>query len=199
MQAPEGTRLQILEAAFETLRNEGFTGATSRAVAARGGFNPALIFYYFGSMDALLLATVDWTSERRLEAYRAALEDATSVEQLFAAATRLYREDRDSGHIDVVSQMIAGSIARSELAPEMVVRMQPWLKLCEETLDRVLAGSPQAAVIPTRELAHAVVTFYLGANLLTHLDPDRARTDAVFARLESLAPFLMLSLGDTRQ
>ncbi len=191
MQTPEGTRLQIVEAAFETLKAEGFTGTTSRAVAARGGFNPALIFYYFGSMDALLLATVDWTSERRLEAYRAAVADASTLEQLIAATTRLYREDRDSGHIAVVSQMIAGSIARSELAPEMIVRMQPWLELCEEVLDKILAGSPLATAIPTRELASAVVTFYLGANLLTHLDPDRARTDAVFARLEGLGPLVM--------
>jgi AcrR family transcriptional regulator len=191
MQTPQGTRLQIVEAAFETLKDEGFTGATSRAVAARGGFNPALIFYYFGSMDALLLATVDWTSERRLEAYRAVLADASTVEQLIAATTRLYREDRDSGHIAVVSQMIAGSIARPELAPEMIVRMQPWLELCEEVLDKTLAGSPLATAIPTRELASAVVTFYLGANLLTHLDPDRARTDAVFARLEELGPLMI--------
>jgi len=191
MQTPEGTRLQIVEAAFETLKAEGFTGTTSRAVAARGGFNPALIFYYFGSMDALLLATVDWTSERRLEAYRAAVADASTLEQLIAATTRLYREDRDSGHIAVVSQMIAGSIARPELAPEMIVRMQPWLELCEEVLDKILAGSPLATAIPTRELASAVVTFYLGANLLTHLDPDRARTDAVFARLEELGPLVM--------
>ncbi len=191
MQTPEGTRLQIVEAAFETLKAEGFTGTTSRAVAARGGFNPALIFYYFGSMDALLLATVDWTSERRLEAYRAAVADASTLEQLIAATTRLYREDRDSGHIAVVSQMIAGSIARPELAPEMIVRMQPWLALCEEVLDKILAGSPLATAIPTRELASAVVTFYLGANLLTHLDPDRARTDAVFARLEGLGPLVM--------
>jgi AcrR family transcriptional regulator len=190
MQTPEGTRLQILEAAFETLRDEGFTGTTSRAVAARGGFNPALIFYYFGSMDALLLATVDWTSERRLDAYRAALANATSVEQLVAAATKLYHEDRDSGHVAVVSQMIAGSIARPELAPHMIVRMQPWLQLCEEVLENILDGSPLAVAVPTPELAYAVVTFYLGANLLTHLEPDHARTDAVFGRLEELGPLV---------
>src|SRR5919201_4754438 len=154
---PEGTRDQILAAALATLREDGFAAATSRAVAARGGFNQALVFYYFGSMDALLLAALDRTSEERLAAYRAALADARSLDDVVTMATRLYREDRDSGHIDVVSQMIAGSIARPELAPEMVVRMQPWLKLCEETLDRVLADSPPAAVIPTREIAYAVV------------------------------------------
>jgi AcrR family transcriptional regulator len=187
---PEGTRDQILAAALATLREDGFAAATSRAVAARGGFNQALVFYYFGSMDALLLAALDRTSEERLAAYRAALADARSLDDVVTMATRLYREDRDSGHIDVVSQMIAGSIARPELAPQMIERMQPWIDLSEEVLGRVAGETPIGAAIPTRELAYAVVTFYLGANLLTHLDPDRARTDALVARLAELEPLV---------
>src|SRR3954463_14280312 len=70
MQAPDGTRNQILRAAFDTLEDKGFAAATSRAVAERGGFNQALVFYYFGSMDALLLAALDWTNERRREPVR---------------------------------------------------------------------------------------------------------------------------------
>src|ERR671931_2926269 len=115
MQHPEGTKEQILGAALETLRHDGFAAATSRAVAARGGFNPALVFYYFGSMDALLLAALDRTSETRLAAYRRALADAQTLAEVVAAAGPLYEEDRASGHIDVLSQMVAGSVARPEL------------------------------------------------------------------------------------
>src|SRR2546423_14458453 len=129
MQATEGTREQILGAAFATLREDGFAAATSRAVARRGGFNQALVFYYFGSMDALLLAALDWTNDRRLTAYRTALADAGSVEQVLETAGRLFEEDVESGHITVVSQMIAGSVARPKLAPEMLERMTPWLEL----------------------------------------------------------------------
>src|SRR3954465_10193576 len=97
MQAPDGTRNQILRAAFDTLEDKGFAAATSRAVAERGGFNQALVFYYFGSMDALLLAAPDWTNERRLSAYRAALADAKTLDEVFATAARLFEEDRESG------------------------------------------------------------------------------------------------------
>src|ERR671935_931100 len=159
------TKQRVVAAALETLKEEGFAAATSRAVATRGGFNQALVFYYFGSMDALLLAALDWTSEERLDAYRAALADARTVDELLAAASRLYREDRDSGHISVVSQMIAGSIVRRELAPEMIVRMQPWIDLTEQVLERVLTGAGLPRSIPTRDLAYAVATFYLGVNL----------------------------------
>ncbi|OLD97977.1 MAG: hypothetical protein AUG91_10150 [Actinobacteria bacterium 13_1_20CM_4_69_9] len=188
MQAPDGTRNQILRAAFDTLEDKGFAAATSRAVAERGGFNQALVFYYFGSMDALLLAALDWTNERRLSAYRAALADAKTLDEVFATAARLFEEDRESGHVTVVSQMIAGSVARPELAPETLKRMQPWLELCEQTLERVLGTSPLAQALPTRDLAYAIVNFYLGANLLTHLEGDRARADELLARLRALEP-----------
>lgn len=188
MQPPDSTRDQILRAAFDTLEDRGFAAATSRAVAERGGFNPALVFYYFGSMDALLLAALDWTNEQRLSAYRTALADAQTLDEVFATAARLFEEDRESGHVTVLSQMIAGSVARPELAPETLKRMRPWLELCEQTLERVLGTSPLAQALPTRDLAYAVVTFYLGANLLTHLEGDRARADELLARLRELEP-----------
>lgn len=188
MQAP--TREQILQAAFDTIKDKGFAAATSRAVAQQGGFNQALVFYYFGTMDALLLAALDWTNERRLAAYRTALADAQTVEELFATAARLFEEDRESGHVTVVSQMIAGSIGRPELTPETLMRMEPWLALCEETLERILGSSPLAQTLPTRDLAYAVVTFYLGANLLTHLEGDRARADELLGRLRELEPLV---------
>lgn len=188
MQAPDGTRDQILRAAYDTLADRGFAAATSRAVAERGGFNQALVFYYFGSMDALLLAALDWTNEQRLSAYRTALADAKTLDEVFTTAARLFEEDRESGHVTVVSQMIAGSVARPELAPETLKRMQPWLELCEQTLERVLGTSPLAQALPTRDLAYAIVTFYLGANLLTHLEGDRARAEELLARLRELEP-----------
>lgn len=189
----ETTRRQIVEAALETLKTEGFAGATSRAIGRAGGFNPALIFYHFGTLDGLLLAALDRTSEERLERYRQTVAEAKSVDELVAEVARLYAEDRERGHMTVISQMVAGSIARPELARAMVARMEPWLELCEEAIDKGFRWLELPELVPRRELAYAFVTFYLGVNLMTHLDEDRARTDALFARLEAVAPFLASS------
>jgi AcrR family transcriptional regulator len=183
----EKTRDRIVDAALETLKKEGFAGATSRAIARAGGFNQALIFYHFGSLDGLLLAALDKTSAERLQRYREAVDRAGSAEELAEVAATVYAEDRDRGHMTVVSQMVAGSVARPELAREVVARMEPWIELCEDALRKALAGSPAAEAIPLRDLAYAVVTFYLGLNVLTHLDEDR-RTEAVVAQLQQLAP-----------
>jgi AcrR family transcriptional regulator len=184
-----GTRQQIVEAALETPKREGFAGATSRAIARAGGFNPALIFYHFGTLDQLLLAALDHTSAERLERYRAAVAAAETVEELVAVVAGIHAEDRETGHTTVVAQMIAGSVARPELAPELIARMQPWIALCEEGLAKGFDRLGLPAPLSPAELAHAVVTFYVGVNLLTHLDEER-RIDTFFAQLQILAPAL---------
>ncbi len=184
-----GTRLQIVEAALETLKREGFAGATSRAIARAGGFNQALIFYHFGSLDALLLAALDHTSAERLERYRKAVDEAGTVEELLSVAARVHAEDRRTGHTTVVAQMIAGSVARPELAPQMIARMEPWIDLCEQALAKALDRLRLTTPLPLRDIAYAVATFYLGVNLLTHLD-ERGRIDRLFSRVESLAPIV---------
>ncbi|MGD0455999.1 MAG: TetR family transcriptional regulator, partial [Solirubrobacteraceae bacterium] len=53
------TKLKIAEAALETLKQRGFAGASAREIAGVGGFNQALIFYHFGSVQKALLAALD--------------------------------------------------------------------------------------------------------------------------------------------
>jgi AcrR family transcriptional regulator len=185
----QDTRSQIAEAALEALKTVGFAGATSRAIARIGGFNQALIFYHYGNLEALLLAALDLTSEARLARYREAVDGATTLEELMRVAKEIYREDSDSGHVAVISQLVAGSMARPELAKGVVERVDPWVDFCEHAIRKVLAGSPLEDALPVRELAYGAVSFYLGANLLTHLG-GAAPTQALFGQAEALAPTL---------
>jgi len=57
--AGEGdSRQQILDAARELFAEKGFERTTMRAVGERAGVDPALISYWFGSKDGLLLEAV---------------------------------------------------------------------------------------------------------------------------------------------
>src|SRR5712691_4294343 len=101
------TAQTIVEATLETLRDEGFAGATSRAIARRGKFNQALIFYHFGSLENLLLTAFKQTSEQRLERYRQVIAPIVTLDELVPAMGNLWREDKAAGHVRVVAQMIA--------------------------------------------------------------------------------------------
>jgi AcrR family transcriptional regulator len=194
--ASRDTPTRIVEAALETLKRDGFAGATSRAIARAGGFNQALIFYHFGNLDALLLAALDRSSAERLERYRRAIAEAETVEDLLSVAAGVHAEDRETGHTVVVAQMIAGSVARPELAPQLVARMEPWIDLCEDALAKGFDRLALAPPVSLRDAAYAVVTFYVGVNLLAHLD-ERRTIDGLVGRLAELAP-VVSALAGTR-
>jgi len=176
---------RIAAAAFETLRTEGFAGASSRAIARRGGFNQALVFYHYGSLEALLLAALQRSSEERLARYRERIEDIADLPELLAVLAELHAEDEESGHMRVVSQLVAGSLNRPELGRGVLAVMGPWVELAREALERVLPRE-----VPAADLAYAIVVFYFGINLISHLDPDDRRPDALLERARELAPLL---------
>lgn len=187
---PSGTKARIVEAALETLRDEGFAGASARAIARRGGFNQALVFYHFGSVTNLLLAALDETSRRRMTAYRAALEDTDGPEELLEVALRIYREDLATGHITVLAELIAGSLTVPGLKTEIVARMEPWIDFAEEAIRRGFEGSLLADALPTRELAYAVVALYLGVEMISLLEADDGRIESLFATARAMASLL---------
>lgn len=192
---PASTKERIIEAAFSTLKEEGFAGTSARAIARRGGFNQALIFYHFGTLNDLLLATLDKTSADRMSRYRDSMGKATSVDDKIQTATRLYREDLGSGHITVISEMVAGSLARPDLGPEVVARMEPWIAFTEGVISDLLTGSIFESAVNARTLAFAVVALYLGVDLLSHLDQDKSRAEALFQMAGAMGPFLAPIFG----
>jgi AcrR family transcriptional regulator len=184
------TKDRIVLAAVETLKYEGYAGTSARDIARRGGFNQALIFYHFGSVNRLLLAALDHTSAQRMERYRAAVKEARGLEELLEVAARMYREDLEAGHITVVSELMAGSMAHPELRAEVMARMDPWIDFAESVIRTILRGSPFEGLVPSRQLAFAVVAFYCGLNTLTNLSPERQEVDELFRTVRNLGPFL---------
>ena len=58
------TRHALLDAAELIMREEGYAAVTSRHVANRAGLKPQLVYYYFRTMDDLLLALYRRRTER---------------------------------------------------------------------------------------------------------------------------------------
>jgi AcrR family transcriptional regulator len=61
------TRTLMLEAAETVLREEGYAMLTSRRVAARVGVKQQLVFYYFRTMDELVVDAFRRLASRELE------------------------------------------------------------------------------------------------------------------------------------
>ncbi len=184
------TRDKILDAAFETLRTNGFAGTSARAVARTGGFNQALIFYHFGSVNDLLLAALDRISDRRLIHYREALNAEASAVELAKTVRYLYREDVESGHSTVLAELLVASSSNPALRVQMLNRIHPWSEFTESMIRRFFGKTPLAALIDSHAIAGAVLAMYIGVDLLIHLEGDDSRADAIFDAGDRLAAVL---------
>ncbi len=196
-QAGEQTRVRIVEAALATLKERGFAATSTRAVAATGGFTQALIFYHFGSLNEVLLAALDRTSQERMARYVTALERVETLPRLLEVAAAMYLEDLDGEHLAVLAELIAGSSSAPELGPAIAARMDPWVQLTEQAVARVLGDSPLGAVLPQRDIAFGVVALYVGAALLTRLSGDTSDTRSMFATATRAGTMALALFGET--
>src|SRR3954468_15363384 len=77
------TRQALIRATAQVMLEEGYAAATSRRVAARAGGKPALVPYYFPSMDDLVLAVLREGAEDNLVRQREALADDEPLNALW--------------------------------------------------------------------------------------------------------------------
>lgn len=68
--ATPDAQLRIREAALELFSKRGFSSVTTKSIADETGFNPALIYYYFGSKEELFRQAVTLAVERAFEQFR---------------------------------------------------------------------------------------------------------------------------------
>jgi AcrR family transcriptional regulator len=181
------TRERIVEAAIETLCAEGFAGTSARSIAAKGGFNQALVFYHFGSVNDLLMASLAHVGKTRMEEYTATLGDIDSLDELVVVAHSIFNEDLDRGYVKVLSELISGASTFPELGPRIWEEIEPWVGFTEQALSRFVAGSPLEAAMPVSDVAYGIVALYLGLELLAQLNEDRGAVNSLFGAVDRFA------------
>jgi AcrR family transcriptional regulator len=191
------TRRLLIDAAVDVLKSEGYVGASARAIAERAGSNQGLIFYHFGSVANLLLAALDSVSTARMAQYGTSVATVGSPTELVDRATDIFRSDLDAGYITVLVEMIAGSSSTPGLGAEVAARIGPWKEFAQAAIESSLGDSPLAQVLPSKDVAYAIVALYLGLEMLSHLDGDRQPALSLFAHARQLAGLFQAMTGSS--
>jgi AcrR family transcriptional regulator len=84
-------RTTLLDVTESVMRDEGYAAVSSRRVAQRAGVHQQTIYYYFETMDELLLSAY----QRRHQLVRSNLERALASERPLHAFWRMYSDPFD--------------------------------------------------------------------------------------------------------
>jgi AcrR family transcriptional regulator len=150
------TRARFIDAAEAVLRDEGLPGLTARQVAAKAGLKTQLLYYYFRTMDDLILALVRRVNEHRLERFEAALAAPEPLRALWAL-------NSDPSGAALASELTSIATHREAIRAEIVRSAQQFRAMQIEAVSRLLpartgqGGSAAGIVMIAVALARMIV------------------------------------------
>ncbi len=184
------TPTRILDAAFRCLASKGYAALSVREIAKDAGVNHALISYYFGTKDRLVIAVLDEANRRLLQRQREMYAAPGRFADKWAQARSFYESDVASGFVRVQAELYAASLSNDELRQQFVPRVQAWKHVVLEAVrDALRTYRPQ---LPEAFDAEAIATliseFWLGMEFarLIGNDEEQARHEKALDAVESM-------------
>ena len=116
------TKTRILDAAFRCLATRGYAALSVREIARDAGANHALINYYFGTKDRLVIAVLDEANRQLLARQRQMYGAPGGFAAKWAQARAFYESDVASGFVRVQAELYAASLSNAELREQFVPR-----------------------------------------------------------------------------
>ena len=131
----DATKELILEAARESLREEGYSGTSIRAVAERAGVQLSLVHYHFGSKQAVLVAVLERENEKLLERQQVLFTGPGPLSAKWRAACRFLEDDLESGYVRILWELWAAGLADEQLAARWRDATAGWRRLMAEVIE----------------------------------------------------------------
>ena len=131
----DATKELILEAARESLREEGYSGTSIRAVAERAGVQLSLVHYHFGSKQAVLVAVLERENEKLLARQQTLFAGPGPLSAKWRAACRFLEDDLESGYVRILWELWAAGLADEELAGRWRDATAGWRRLMAEVVE----------------------------------------------------------------
>ena len=192
-QPEEERRDAILRAAYTIAARERLGGVTARAVAAEARVSSGLVFFYFESIDNLLVALLDWLLDRTIaRAQRGVSNAGTEADDpakrltgtVALAVRRLPRErERVELFFDYWVLGTRHPVVRRKIRRALALYRESFVAEAQAAID----AHPDRYVHTSAEgLADVIASFLYGCALQVVTDPTRFDTERTLATLDAL-------------
>ena len=128
------TRALLLDAAERLLLEEGYASVTSRRVAAAAGVKPALVHYYFRTMDDLFIAVHRRRAEQNLDRYARLLASDQPLRTLWEICI-------DAGGTAFTMEFVALANHRKAIRGEIAEYAERFRRMQLDALTRALRAA----------------------------------------------------------
>lgn len=135
----EARRKQMLHAAAELICERGFSDTRISDVAKRAGVSSALVIYYFGTRDRLLVDALRYSEESFYDAAERMLSEVSSLRERLSLLIKwtCVRDSADSipGAWGLWFDLWAQAFRHEEVAPARVELDGRWRKMIVDTVE----------------------------------------------------------------
>ncbi len=166
-QTPVTTRQQIIQAAADSLLEQGYSHTTVRAIAARAGVAIGNLQYWFPTKSELLVEAWRYLTARSVEELRTVLNQLTDpLEVLEVGVESIWDSLRQLGDIQLAAFDLLVQAPRTErlqaYLPELFTRYR---EVIQEQLDRIDESGVIRLKVPREVLVPLVLNTVLGFGL----------------------------------
>jgi AcrR family transcriptional regulator len=168
------TGMTLLEAAKKVLRQNGYSGLSTRDVAAAAGVPLSQIHYHFGSKQGLLLALFEYLNAQLLDRQQAMFDNSKlKISEQWDLACQYLDDDIASGYVRVLQELIAASWADAAVAKVISAGLMGWFNLIEMVARRAERELGVIGPFSPEELAALVSNAFIGAESLCLLGVEK--------------------------
>jgi AcrR family transcriptional regulator len=168
------TSVTLLEAAKKVLSQKGYSGLSTRDVAAAAGVPLSQIHYHFGSKQGLVLALFEYLNAQLLDRQNALFGDSTmKLSEQWDRACDYLEDDIASGYVRVLQELIAASWADADIANVVRAGLMGWADLITQVVRK--SGHEVGGLGPfsPKEVGALVAAAFIGGESLYLLGAEK--------------------------
>jgi AcrR family transcriptional regulator len=165
---PQGSAIwnSMLDAAHDILREQGYSVLTSRSIAERIGVKQRLVYYYFRTMDELVVETFKRGATSELERLRKALASRYPLKEVWDVCVH-------TADTRITSEFMALANRNSALREEVIKHIEACRKMQVAALSQAMENKPFSsdltALAATIFATSAALTLHREAQLGTRM------------------------------
>lgn len=162
----------MLQGAVDILRDEGYGALTSRRVAERIGVKQRLVYYYFPTMDQLIVEAFQWLAKRDLERLTLALRSERPLREIWDVC--IHTTD---GRL--ISEFMALANRIEDLRSEVITFIEQSRKMQIAALVKAIGQTKGASKVPPAAIALFATSIALALTRETELGVSLGHRDAM--------------------